>query len=85
VLDRCVFRHRKQNVIVVSDAHDGGHIREAVIDFLPAAAGGNAETLALNLNSGNVSAVLSIWWLMSATMPSSVARRLYFQHIVRIR
>jgi hypothetical protein len=54
VLDRCVFRHRKQNVIVVSDANEGGHIREAVIDFLPAAAGSNAETLALNLKSGNV-------------------------------
>jgi len=55
VLDRCVFRHRKQNVIIVADAYDGGHIREAVIDFLSAAAGGHAETLAPNLKSGNVS------------------------------
>jgi hypothetical protein len=55
VLDRCVFRHRKQNVIVVADAYEGGHIREAVTDFLSAAAGGNAETLALNLQSGHVS------------------------------
>jgi hypothetical protein len=55
VLDRCVFRHRTQNVIIVADAYDGGHIREAVIDFLSAAAGGHAETLALNLKSGNVS------------------------------
>jgi hypothetical protein len=55
VLDRCVSRHRKQNVIVVADAYEGSHIREAVTDFLSAAAGGNSETLALNLRSGSMS------------------------------
>jgi hypothetical protein len=49
------FPTPQTKVIIVAHAYDGGHIREAVIDFLSAAAGGHAETLALNLKSGNVS------------------------------
>jgi hypothetical protein len=47
ILDRCTFRHRKQNVFLVADAYKGSHIRDAVIDFLSAAAGANLESLLL--------------------------------------
>jgi hypothetical protein len=59
VLDRCVFRHRKEDVIMVADAYEGGRIRDAVTDFLSAAAGGSSETLSLKTKSGNVSVAIA--------------------------
>jgi hypothetical protein len=39
VLERCVFRHRTKNVMLVADAYQGSQIQTAIIDFLEAAAG----------------------------------------------
>src|SRR5215472_4433214 len=43
VLERCIFKHRSQNVYMVADAYRGIQIKHAIVDFLEAAAGGNAE------------------------------------------
>ena len=43
VLERCIFKHRSQNVYLVADAYRGIQIKHAIVDFLEAAAGGNAE------------------------------------------
>ena len=45
VLERCVFGHRSQAVYIVADAYRGSNIREAVTDFLSAAAGLNSQLL----------------------------------------
>src|SRR6202050_4229806 len=42
VLERCIFQNRSYNVFLVADAYSGQYIREAVSDFLKAAAGFNA-------------------------------------------
>jgi hypothetical protein len=53
VLERCVFRHRTKNVLLIADAYQGSQIRQAIVDFLKAAGGesrqsaGNAENAAL--------------------------------------
>ena len=39
VLERCVFHHRTKNVVLIADAYQGSQIRQAIIDFLTAAAG----------------------------------------------
>lgn len=39
ILERSVFEHRTQNVVIVADAYRGSEIKEAVADFLTAAAG----------------------------------------------
>lgn len=39
VLERCIFKHRDQDVYLVADAYDGVHIRATTEDFLGAAAG----------------------------------------------
>ena len=48
ILERCVFRHRTANVYLVADAYQGSKIRQAIVDFLDAAAGGQAESVAVN-------------------------------------
>ncbi|MFZ0634254.1 MAG: hypothetical protein WA755_09785 [Candidatus Acidiferrales bacterium] len=45
VLERCVFKHRNDQVFLVADAYEGSRIREAVTDFLSAAAGLNQEAV----------------------------------------
>jgi hypothetical protein len=45
ILERCVFKHRKDSVYLVADAYEGSKIREAVSDFLSAAAGLNQESV----------------------------------------
>ena len=47
ILERCVFKHRKVAVYLVADAYEGSKIREAVADFLLAAAGLNQESLSV--------------------------------------
>ena len=39
VLERSVFHHQNQNVVIVADAYRGSEIRQALTDFLSAAAG----------------------------------------------
>jgi len=55
ILERCIFRYRRDTVYVVADAYEGSQIREAVSDFLSAAAGLNPETLKLQSPAEGVS------------------------------
>jgi len=48
VLERCVFSNRGTNVYLVADAYRGAEIRQAIVDFLDAAAGANAEAITLS-------------------------------------
>lgn len=45
ILERCVFKHRAEAVYIVADAYRGRNIREAVTDFLSAAAGVKPQPL----------------------------------------
>ena len=55
ILERCVFKHRREDVYVVADAYEGSRIREAVTDFLSAAAGESSESVPVKAKSSNVS------------------------------
>ena len=59
ILERCVFKHRAEDVFLVADAYDGSQIKLAVTDFLSAAAGVTAEKLSLKLNSTEVSLAIA--------------------------
>lgn len=48
VLERCVFKHKTADVLLVADAYKGSEIKRAVSDFLIAAGGGNAGELQLS-------------------------------------
>jgi hypothetical protein len=54
VLERCVLKHREANVYLVADAYRGREIRQAILDFLDAAAGDGAETLSVPSASGTL-------------------------------
>ncbi len=45
IMERCVFKHRTANVYLVADAYRGNKIRQAIVDFLEAAAGGEPESV----------------------------------------
>ena len=45
VLERCIFKHKTKNVYLVADAYRGVEIRQAILDFLVAAAGDGAESI----------------------------------------
>src|SRR6266700_1679262 len=51
VLERCVFKHKSQNVYLIADAYQGNQIQQAIIDFLEAAAGVNAEKITVAVAS----------------------------------
>ena len=51
ILERCIFKHRSQNVYLVADAYRGDLIRQAIVDFLKAAAGTNPEKIAVKVGS----------------------------------
>jgi hypothetical protein len=51
VLERCVFKHRAQNVYLVADAYQGSKIGQAVIDFLQAAAGAHPEEVSVSVET----------------------------------
>jgi hypothetical protein len=48
VLERCVFKHRSQDLYLVADAYQGKEIARATIDFLGAAAGQPGEKLTIS-------------------------------------
>jgi len=54
ILERCIFKNRKNNVFMVADAYEGSQIRLAVSDFLSAAAGENSENVTLPAKLGKV-------------------------------
>lgn len=45
VLERCIFKHRTTDIFLVADAYDGSKIKQALVDFLEAAAGADAKVL----------------------------------------
>ena len=45
ILERCVFKHRRQALLMVADAYRGKEISQATVDFLEAAAGKPGEKL----------------------------------------
>jgi hypothetical protein len=51
ILERCVFKYRTENVYLVADAYRGRDIRQAILDFLDAAAGTSLEKVAVQENS----------------------------------
>jgi hypothetical protein len=55
VLERCMFRHKTQNVIVVADAYRGREIKRAVADLFAFSAGRRVQNVALP-GTGDVSA-----------------------------
>lgn len=55
VLERCLFKYRKSEVYLVADAYRGDQIRQAILDFLDAAAGANPETIRVPIDSQSVS------------------------------
>ena len=51
ILERCVFKHRSQNVYLVADAYQGSKIKQAIVDFLDAAAGGETESVPVKVGA----------------------------------
>jgi len=58
IMERCVFKHRTANVYLVADAYQGNKIRQAIADFLEAAAGGEPESIPVK--SGEQSLLLKV-------------------------
>jgi hypothetical protein len=50
VLERCVWKHRRYNVIMVADAWRGARIKPCTMEFLKSASGNNTDTLTINDN-----------------------------------
>src|SRR5216684_715523 len=59
ILERCVFKHRSEDVYVVADAYRGSHMHEAVTDFLYAASGLNSQSLVVKSKQGSVAIMTS--------------------------
>ena len=47
ILERCAFKYRTKDFYLIADAYRGIEIRQAILDFLDAAAGGGADTISL--------------------------------------
>jgi len=54
VLERCVFKHRAENVYLVADAYRGREIRQAILDFLASAAGDDPEMVSVAAATGTL-------------------------------
>jgi hypothetical protein len=54
ILERCIFKHRGQNVYLVADAYQGKQIKQAIVDFLDSAAGRGAEDVSVRLGGESV-------------------------------
>ena len=54
VLERCIFKHRTQDVYLIADAYQGSKIRQAITDFLDAAGGGEAENISVTIRGRKV-------------------------------
>jgi len=65
VLERCVFKHRTENVYLVADAYQGAQIKLAIEDFLRAASGGAPFKIVMigsrnvNINAGGSADVVA--------------------------
>lgn len=59
VLERCIFKHRSQNVYLIADAYQGSQIKQAIIDFLQAAAAGEPEAISIKTNDNAKNVLLA--------------------------
>lgn len=50
ILERCVYKHRKQNAYLVADAYRGARIKDCTVDFFSSAAGCNTDTAIVMVN-----------------------------------
>lgn len=48
ILERCIFRHKKDSSLLVADAYGGEYIRDAIGDFLDASSGKTNDTLEID-------------------------------------
>jgi hypothetical protein len=51
ILERCIFKHRTQNVYLIADAYQGSKIKQAIMDFLSAAAGSAPEKIPIEVKA----------------------------------
>jgi hypothetical protein len=51
ILERCVFAYRKAEIYLIADAYRGDAIRQTILDFFDAAAGGHAEETTVQAGS----------------------------------
>jgi hypothetical protein len=54
ILERLVFKHRRERALLVADAYRGSEIKQATVDFLEAASGSAGETLTVQLDAAPV-------------------------------
>lgn len=54
LLERCIFKHRRENVYLVADAYRGRKIKRAVIDYLNAASGQPKAPLSIETENDTV-------------------------------
>jgi hypothetical protein len=59
ILERCVFKSRTNDVYLVADAYEGSQIKQAVTDFLSAAAGVAKEKVSFKMRSVEVSMAIA--------------------------
>jgi hypothetical protein len=59
ILERCVFKSRMNDVYLVADAYEGSQIKQAVTDFLSAAAGVAKEKVSFKMRSEAVSIAIA--------------------------
>src|ERR1700744_6172067 len=55
VLERCIFKHRTQNVFLIADAYQGARIKQTIVDFLDASAGSSREAVPIKFGSQAIS------------------------------
>ncbi|HLM58993.1 MAG TPA: hypothetical protein VK422_23010 [Pyrinomonadaceae bacterium] len=55
VLERVVFKHRRQDAYLVADAYRGAEIRQATADFLEAASGNSRQTVTVGADTYGLS------------------------------
>jgi len=58
VLERCVWKHRRYNCIMVADAYRGARIKPCTIDFLQSASGNAKDTLTITDNGSAMTLLL---------------------------
>jgi len=56
VLERCILRHRSQDVYLVADAYRGSEIKQALLDFFDAAAAATPEKIVLDAKGATLAA-----------------------------
>ena len=76
ILERCIFKHRRESLLMIADAYRGKEISQTTMDFLEAAAGKPGEKLTIgNLQfhtggSADLVAYIGHNGLMDFTLPS---------------